>query len=71
MLGFDNFRIFKVFEVQSFYFLIFDWGNPPQVGSWSNVRLELLQPLEEPSGNCQMTHTDHTEFVSWHVELIT
>ena len=44
-------------------FNIFLWGGGPlQVESRSDKRLELLCLLEEPSGNCQMTHIIHSLF---------
>ena len=52
-----------MFENKQFFkFLV---GDPPQLGSWLDRRLELPNLLEDPSGNCQRTHT---EFVTGHVD---
>ena len=38
------------------FFFQFLVGHTPQLGLWSDGKLELPSQLEEPSGNCQMAH---------------
>ena len=46
----------KYMSLKNYLKVIFGEGEPPQLGLWSDGKLELPSPLEEPSGNCQMTH---------------
>ena len=44
------------------FFSHFGGGEPPSLDLWSDSSLELPGPLEEPSGNCQMTHIIQNSF---------